>query len=133
MYGNRAGNYRKNEIMTSDPKRLVAICYSAAIMNFKLAKTKYIEKKYEEKKKALNKALDIVSELMASLDFKRGGEIAANLAALYRYVIQRATQADLERDLNGFDELIHILEELSEAWDVSVVRGENTLTMFFKG
>lgn len=123
MYGSRAENYRINEIVTSDPKRLVAMCYSAAIMNFKLAKAKYIEKEYEDKANALQKALDIVSELMASLDFERGGQIAANLNALYGYVLQRAAQADTEKDLNGFDEVIHILEELSEAWTVSVMRG----------
>ena len=64
MYGNRAENYRRNEIVTSDPKRLVAMCYSAAIMNFKLAKAKYLEMAYEEKSKALKKALNIVNELI---------------------------------------------------------------------
>ncbi len=126
MYGSRAENYRRNEIVTSNPKRLVAMCYSAAIMNFKLAKAKYIEKEYEDKANALQKALDIVSELMASLDFERGGQIAANLNALYGYVLRRAAQADTEKDLNGFDEVIHILEELSEAWTVSVIRGGKT-------
>ena len=123
MYGNRAENYKRNEIVTSDPKRLVAMCYSAAIMNFKLAKAKYLEKAYEEKAKALQKALDIVNELMASLDFEKGGQIAANLSALYRYVTMRATQADTERDMKGFEEVIHILEELSEAWTESVING----------
>lgn len=126
MYGNSAENYKRNEIVTSEPKRLVAMCYTAAIMNFKIAKAKYIEKEYEAKATALQKAIDIVTELMASLDFERGGQIAANLNALYGYVIRRAAQADSERDMNGFDEVIHILEELSEAWTVSVIRGEKT-------
>jgi flagellar protein FliS len=134
MYGNRAENYKRNEIVTSDPKRLVTMCYSAAIMNFKLAKTRYLEKAYEEKSNALQKALNIVSELMASLNFEKGGQIATNLNALYEYVLRRAAQADLERDMKGFDEVIHILEELSEAWTVSVMRGgkkadENTGVM----
>ena len=126
MYQNSAENYRKNEIVTSDPKRLVAMCYSAAIMNFKLAKAKYMEKEYEDKANALIKALDIVSELMASLDFERGGQIATNLNALYTYVLKRASQADLEQDMKGFDEVAHILEELSEAWTVSVIRDGKT-------
>lgn len=127
MYGNRAKDYRKNEIVTSDPKHLVAICYQAAVLNFKLAKTKYLEKDYEEKANALAKALDIVSELRASLDYERGGQIATNLNALYEYVTRRAIQADTEVDVNGFDEVIHILEELSEAWTIGVIRGEKTV------
>ena len=123
MYENRIGDYKKNEIVTADPKHLVAICYNAAITNFKLAKAKYIEKQYEEKDKALKKALEIVSELKAVLDFERGGQIAINLNALYDYILRRVPVADVHRDLDGLDEVITILEELAEAWLVAVIKG----------
>lgn len=125
MYTNKSSDYyRKSEVMTADPKQLVALCYRAVIMNFKLAKTKYMEKEYEAKAKALEKAINIVSELRSSLDFDKGGQIAANLNALYGYAMDRALEADIQQDIGVFDEIIHIFEELSEAWTIGVLKGE---------
>lgn len=123
MYANKVGDYRKNEIITADPKQLVAICYNTAITNFKLAKVKYLEKEYEEKANAIKKALDIVGELKSALDFERGGQIAVKLNALYDYILRRIPLADIKKDLDAFDEVVHILEELSEAWTAAVIRG----------
>lgn len=110
------GAYQKSEILTAEPMQLVLMCYDAAIKNLKLAKVKYQEGDIEPKSKAIQKAVDLLGELMVGLDFEKGGHVAKNLDALYRYMIRRITVADVKKDVSGFDEVIDILGELEGAW-----------------
>ncbi|MBA4323355.1 MAG: hypothetical protein C0408_11115, partial [Odoribacter sp.] len=45
-----------------------------------------------------------------------GGDISRRLQAIYNYVTVRILQADLNRDFDGFDEVIGIMTELLSAW-----------------
>jgi len=116
MYENGVNAYRQTNVITADPGRLVLMCYEGAISSLKIAKEKYISGEYEAKAEAVQKAQAIISELIQSLDFKRGGKIAVNLEALYNYMLRRITEGDLKRDLRLFDEIILMLGELESAW-----------------
>lgn len=116
MYENIARSYKQANYLTANPVRLVIMCYEGTIASLKLAKAAYASKDYEEKGKALQKALDIIHELNASLDVKKGEAIARNLRGLYQYLIRRLVEADLKRDIGGFDEVIRMLEDLHSSW-----------------
>jgi flagellin-specific chaperone FliS len=57
----------------------------------------------------LARTLEAVSLLRGSLDFSKGGEIAAQLQRLYLYCEERARQ-------RKFTECEHILRELRKTW-----------------
>ena len=114
--GNGIGVYRETNVVTADPKRLVILCYEGAITSLKIARARYLSREYEAKAKALQKAEDIIGQLLGALDFEKGGEIAKNLSALYKYMLRRLAEADLRRDMQTFDEVIHMLETLLSAW-----------------
>lgn len=116
MYENAAKSYQQASFFTANPAKLVLMCYEGAISSLKLARDSYIAKEYETKGKALQKTLDIIHELNASLDVRKGGEIAVNLRALYMYMTQALTEADLKKNLPVFDHVIQMLEELESAW-----------------
>ena len=116
MNQDRIGAYKQNQVLTADPLNLVVMCYNGAIANLKIAKARLEENKFAEKAKAVKKFLDIISELMAALNFEKGGDIATNLNAIYAYIYRRVSQADIEKDTKAFDEAIGILEELRDAW-----------------
>jgi flagellar secretion chaperone FliS len=116
MVTNGARAYRNTEVVTADPGKLVLMCYEGAIFQLKIAKTKFQEKKFEDKGKALIKALDFIQELASSLDFEKGDLIARNLDSIYNYVTRRIHQADVTKDLGGIDEAIGLLAELLSAW-----------------
>jgi len=117
MHGNRVGAYQQTNVMTADPKRLVIMCYEGAISNLRLAKEKYEASEYEAKARAVQKFQDIVNELLCSLDFEKGGQIATNLRAIYDYMIRRILQGDVEKEPGVFDEVLGMLEELKGAWE----------------
>jgi flagellar protein FliS len=116
MYSNGIQSYVKTDISTSDPMKLVIMCYEGAIDSLKLAKEKIKEEDYEKKAKAIIKAQDIIDELLCSLDFEKGGAIAHNLSSLYKYMLRRILHGDVHKDMSAIDEVIGMLDELLSAW-----------------
>lgn len=117
MNQNGVQSYRRTNVMTADPKKLILMCYEGAIVNLKLGKQKIIEKDYEGKSRAFTKSQDIIQELLCSLDFEKGGAIARNLEALYNYMLRRLMHADVNTDIEAIDEVIFMLSELQSAWE----------------
>ncbi|HAJ27393.1 MAG TPA: flagellar export chaperone FliS [Syntrophus sp. (in: bacteria)] len=116
MYEAVTRSYQEANFLSADPIKLVRMCYEGAISSLKLARESYIASDYEAKGRALLKAFDIIHELNVSLDMEKGGEVAKNLRALYLYMTQSLTDADLKRDMTVFDDVIRMLEELESAW-----------------
>jgi len=110
--------YRKTEVETADPLKLVLICYDEAIKNLKIAREKYLNEEFEDKAYALKRAISFISELNRALDLEKGGEIAANLHALYDFMVRHLMEGDLKKDIKAFDQVIAMLSELKEAWEI---------------
>lgn len=129
MYQNATRSYEQVNYFTANPMKLVLMCYEGAIGSLKLARDSYLAGRFEAKAKALQKCMDIIHELNASLDLEKGGECAANLRSLYAYVTQALTEADLKRDIEMMNRVITMLEELESAWKAAAApaggAGEN--------
>lgn len=66
---------------------------------------------------SITKALDLVDQgLAASLDLKNGGEVAANLNALYDWCMRSMLRVRLNRDRALLAEIINVLNPLLEGW-----------------
>ena len=107
--------YKRTDVITADPKKLVIMCYDGAVYNLKLAKAKFYARDYEAKGKAIQHALEILNELRAALDFEKGGEIARNLDSLYSFWAQHIIKADQNKDPRGLDQVAAMLEEIKSA------------------
>ena len=110
-------SYRRTNVVTADPGKLVIMCYEGAIDNLIIANQKNAEKQYEEKSRHINKTKDIIDELMCSLDFEKGGLIARNLESLYNYMTRRILHADASRSMDALDEVVGMLRDLLSAWE----------------
>lgn len=117
MYNNGFQSYKKTNVVTADPKKLVLMCYEGAIDNLKIAKEKYAQKDFEGKCNVINKTQDIINEMQCSLDFEKGGKIAENLNSLYNYMIKQILSADINQNMDTLDEVIGILSDLKSAWE----------------
>lgn len=117
MYNNGINAYQQTNVLTADPKRLVIMCYSAAISNLRMASECYESGNYETKAKAIQKAQDIICELINAIDFERGGEVARNLNALYNFMYRHILESDLKKDAQGIVKIADMLEELKSAWE----------------
>jgi flagellar secretion chaperone FliS len=75
------------------------------------------------KGKALGKSVRLIDQLNASLDMERGQQIAANLRALYVYMLARLTLANLNNDAAIVAEVSELVQKIKTGWDQIVVDG----------
>ncbi len=129
MTGSGYQAYQKSQILTSDPKRLVLLCYEEAIRSLERAKVEYRSENYKAKGKAVQKALDLINHLREALNFERGGEIARQLDRLYGFMIGHILKSDSLRDLRGFDQVVEMLQELKLAWEEVIQRHSSGQTV----
>lgn len=117
MYTQQAQKcYVSTQIGTADRVKLVVMLYEGAISFLKQAKEKLTEKDAVGKGLFIGKALDIIAELNASLNFQAGGEVAANLFRLYNFMTAHLTRANINWDATALDEVIQMLQSLKDAW-----------------
>ena len=116
-YANADNAYKNNQVMGAPQKKLIIMLYDGAIRNLKLAKIAMNEKNIEKANNTLIKAQNIILELMSTLNFEAGGEIAKNLHALYQYMYEKTIAANVEKNPDHADEVIKFLEELKEVWE----------------
>lgn len=69
------------------------------------------------KGEAIGKAVRIVDEgLKCALDLQRGGALAADLDALYQYIVERLTQANATNSDATLEECADLLRPIRDAW-----------------
>ena len=128
-YRKSIGLYKKTGVETARKIDLVIMCYEKTILLLTQAKVHFEENEFEKKAMKTQKAMDIISELLCSLDLEKGGQIASNLAGIYGYLIRRLLQGDSIKDLTAFDEAINIMSELREAWEGIASEKENRINI----
>ncbi len=101
----------------ASPHQLVLMLFDGALQAIATARTQLLADDTEGKGKSITRAIDIVgSGLSASLDRKAGGEIAANLAALYDYIIALLVAANIGNDTDKLDEATTLLDQMRATW-----------------
>lgn len=104
-------------IASASPHKLIVMLYDGALVALLSAKTNIAANNIAAKGTAISKAITIIDNgLRASLDKDAGGEIAANLDALYDYMSRRLLHANLKNDVPAIDEVHRLLADLREAW-----------------
>ena len=116
-YANNANNvYKQNQVMTAPKKKLLIMLFDGAIKNLKLAELSIESKEIEKTNTYLTKTQDIISELMVTLNFEAGGDIARNLYQLYEYMYNRLIRANIDKDVAAVIEVKNFMEELRDTW-----------------
>lgn len=101
---------------SSDPHGLVQLMLDGAVARVLQAQGALENADIPLKCELLGKALNLVEGLHACLDETRGGEIAANLAALYDYMAQRLVAANAFNDATILREVTSLLREIQTGW-----------------
>ena len=109
-------SYQQNDVLTATPGRLVVLLYDGAGRFLRRAAAAVRAENLEASNAALQRAEAIIDELLATLDFERGGEIAASLRDLYLFCRRELNDARLERDADKIETVADLLGELREAW-----------------
>ncbi len=110
--------YKETTIKTASKSKLVLMLYDEAIKQID-ASIEMLEsgsKKLDRVHNAIVKAQDVITELMVSLDFEKGGEIAKNLLSLYMYFNNELLKANMNKELGPLTTVRPFLMDLRTAW-----------------
>jgi len=108
----------ESRVAGSSPHGLIVLLYEGALAALAKAKSHMARNEFAGKSAAISNAVAIINDgLRASLDLTQGGEIAANLDALYDYMSQQLLIANIKNKPELIDEVGKLLYELKGAWE----------------
>jgi len=115
---NPLNSYKETTIRTAGQGKLIVMLYDECVRQLRSAEKELSEgqPKLDKINNSIIKAQDIITELAASLDLQKGGEIARNLMNLYIYFNQKLMEANLEKKTEKLVEVRQFMTELGEAW-----------------
>lgn len=101
----------------ASPHLLIKMLFDGLVQSLNAARGAMARGDVAEKGRQLGKAVRILEEgLKGGLDPARGGELAANLGALYDYCVTRLTQANLRSDVAAVEEVLKLVTPVAESW-----------------
>jgi flagellar protein FliS len=101
--------------MTASPMQLVLMLYNAAKLRVRQARTSMAAGDKAGAAVQLQKAQEIVGELMSSLDM-HAGEVADNLFRIYEFLSHRLIAARIGNRPGDLDIVLEVLGTLEDAW-----------------
>jgi flagellar protein FliS len=122
--------YRETKITTASQGQLIIMLYNEAVKHLDQG-VELLEQYTQEKKnpgrieqigKSILKSQEIISELMVSLDFEQGGEIARNLFSLYSWFNQELLEANIALDMQRIINIRDMVIELRGAWGEAITK-----------
>lgn len=115
-YGRQAAMYQQTQVVGSSREQLVVLLYEHLLANLRRAAIHIQRSDIEGKATSLQRASDIVFELLSSLDPEAGGELASRLGALYSYFISEIGTIGRTLDGKRLERLIAIIADLHVSW-----------------
>jgi len=108
--------YQQTQVTTASREKILLMLYEGAIRFTKQAKAAMDAGKVAEKGTFISKATAILSELMATLDFKAGGQLAVDLENLYVFMIDKLIEGNINNDQKCLESVESLLMTLYQAW-----------------
>lgn len=108
--------YTEDAILNSGPIGLVVALYEGAIDSCAMARKCLASRDIPGRTKAINRVVNILTELLRTLNDEQGGEISLNLRRLYAYIQSRVTDAHIRQDASPLEEVEKLLSTMLEGW-----------------
>jgi len=113
--------YKKVQVGTSSPEKLLLMVYNGSIKFLKTAKLLRRKKKGDRSKIYILKAIACVVELISTLNHDESPEIARSLKSLYVYIVDILRKSIQSETDDGIDESLDIMSTLREAWEEAFI------------
>ncbi|MFT8348026.1 flagellar export chaperone FliS [Clostridium saccharoperbutylacetonicum] len=115
MYPNAYNVYKSNSVNYASKEQLLLMLVEGAVKFAKIGRQAMVDKDIEKANSSLIKTQDIFTELMVSLDTTQG-EWTKQMLSIYEFVKRQLVQANLKKDIKIMDEIIPLIEDVSNLW-----------------
>ena len=130
-YKSALSTYRETKVTTAGQGQLIIMLYNETAKHIDEAlqtlgtgeEGKNSPGNIEKFGKAVVKAQGIITELMVSLDFEQGGDIAKNLFSLYSWFNRELMEANISQDAHRITNVRNFIDDLRNAWLTVVSTG----------
>jgi flagellar protein FliS len=115
--------YKQQSVINASPGQLIIMLYNGCMKFIKLAEKSIEQKDFQGANNAIQRAQDIVEELMSGLDMQY--DISNNFLSLYEYMDRRLVEANIKKDKTILKEVYNLIAQLRDTW-VEVVKINGT-------
>jgi flagellar secretion chaperone FliS len=107
-------SYQQNSVTTASPGELTLMLYNGCLKFINQAKKAIADKNIEAKNTNIQKAQNIIRELMVTLNMDL--EVSENMMSLYDYMNRQLIEANLKGDIAILDEVEGLVTEFRDTW-----------------
>ncbi len=125
-YPSQTSTYRDMELLSASRERLVVVVFEQLVVNLERARIAMERADASMRVTALRRARGLVGELLATLDFEKGGALATQLADLYQFMLVELVDVGQRGDMRVIRKLISIASQLRDGF---VGAAEQTLQL----
>ena len=111
-----AQRYAAAQVTVVDRERLLLLVFEGGVKFLRLTREALAAGDLHGFGANLGRAQAIISELRATLDFAAGGEIAANLARLYEFMLFHLTEANAQQSVAHVDQVLVVFATIADAY-----------------
>ncbi|MCI1592519.1 flagellar export chaperone FliS [Heyndrickxia oleronia] len=106
--------YQNNSVTTASPGELTLMLYNGCLKFTNLAKKAVHENNIEEKNINIQKAQNIIQELMVTLNMEL--EVSKNMMSLYDFMQHLLIEANIKNDIAAIEEVEELVTEFRDTW-----------------
>jgi len=110
--------YRTNAVTTASPGELTLMLYNGCLKFINLARVAIESMDIEAKNTNIQKAQNIITELMVTLNMDL--EISKNMMSLYDYANRRLIEVNIHNDLEKLKEVEELITEFRDTWKQAI-------------
>jgi len=111
-----AQRYKAAQVTHVDQKRLLLLVFEGGQKFLGLAREALTAGNLVAFAENLSRAQAIISELMGTLDYRQGADIASELARLYEFMLFHLTEANTQKSVRHVDDVIRIFGTVATAY-----------------
>ncbi|MGJ9457620.1 flagellar export chaperone FliS [Oceanobacillus sp. CF4.6] len=112
--------YQNNAVNTASGGELTLMLYNGCMKFIKQAMKDMDDKNYEAKNKNIQKAQNIIQELMITLDPKV--EISKQILPLYEYMQYQLKEANIKNDASKLEEVLEFVKDFRDTWKQVIIK-----------
>ena len=106
--------YQQNSVTTASPGELTNMLYNGCLKFIGKAKIAMESNQIEERNSNIQKAQNIVRELMVTLNMDY--DVSKNMLSIYEYMNSRLTEANIQNDLVALSEVEDLTLQFRDTW-----------------
>jgi len=106
--------YQNNAVTTASGAQLTLMLYNGCVKFIQQGMKAMEEKQFEVKNKAIQRAQDIIQELMLTLNQEI--EISKQMMPLYEYIHYQLQQGNMKNDITLLEEALELVMEFRDTW-----------------